>query len=662
SEFRVGGFGFLIFLASCFSFQHCAEPTDDLDAEIVAADDFLEDLSLWPECKSDHLDSILTHILPVLISPPESQIVEDWFTDSDNWEADFVDESDLIFHIDAVYNSLIENSEFGLACRVKHAKGRLHALIGEHPQAITEHKKALRLEQVHPDSLMLAWITLSLGVTSIYSEDLDNGHRYLESAMDIGNRLHDPAIMALSEMYSGMYKVMVGGIDSIPAAIPSMEHALELTQLNKLPTLTEVASMNLAYAQLLSGDYDGAIDFMLSEAADIQKVNRRNTYMYLNLFEAFFAKGDYGKAEEYLTLGCDMAEKANFASGELYCLQFRVSLAQALGNNQEAYQVNLLYREEKDKQTGRKVGREIEYLNQQVQLQQKEFELQSLQNTQLRNDLAWKRKRNNYLSISLFVLCVFSSSLLVMRSRNRAALAEEELKISETKIQALQSQIHPKFIIKVLSGIRNCTLNSDKIESYNYLGTFASILRIIAKNSTEIIISLDDEIALISSYLDIERYNLGNSFTYELVVDQELKNEHVAIPSMFLQPILGFVIDNGFSGLGYFPHLKIEVSSFEEGVKFLITHDGDGEKTTCRYLGETSLLLKQDSSFVLSRRLEFFKEMGWDNMFCKAETVYRNEKPVGGEIVLYMPVIQSTDFTKGLQMLEASSENQLSHV
>ncbi|MEM8583541.1 MAG: histidine kinase [Bacteroidota bacterium] len=649
-------------LLTIFGLQACSQDAPISESQHVAIHDLLEDLSVWPACEGAHIDSVLMDLLPILLSPPEHQTVEDWFTDTVNWRAGFLDESDLFFHIDIIHNRLVEINAFGLAARVKNAKGRIHTLIGEPAQAMKEQKKAMRLAHLQQDSLMLAWVTFYLGTNSTSSGDYENGQQYLKEAMEMGISLGNPAIQALSEMYTGVKGMLEGKIDSIDVNLERIEHALNVTRTHNLPALAEVAGMNYAYAQLLSGDIDGAIDFMLMAAADIETVNRRNTYMYLNLCEAFLAKQAYEEAGKYLALGCEMAEKAHFAAGKLYCLRFGVDVAEGLGDFEEAYRLHLLYLEEQERQTGKKVSREIEYLSQQIELQQKETELQRLADVQLSNDRNWSRQRNNYISLSAFILLLFASSLLVMRSRQRATRAQEELEISETKLQAIQSQIHPKFILKVLRGIQSCTLNSDKIESYNYLGTFASILRIIARNSTEVAVSLDDEIALIRSYLEVERFSLSNKFTYEIDIDSQLLEENLSIPSMFLQPILGFIIDNGFANLSYTPHLNLKAKPVDDGILFVITHDGSGEKTTCEYLGKTSLLLKDDTSFIYSRRLEFFKEMGWESMYCKAETIVENGQQLGGKVVLFMPVVDSENLRKNLQLVESLGENKLSYV
>jgi two-component system sensor histidine kinase AlgZ len=115
---------------------------------------------------------------------------------------------------------------------------------------------------------------------------------------------------------------------------------------------------------------------------------------------------------------------------------------------------------------------------------------------------------------------------------------------SRAEIQALKARIRPHFLFNSMNTI--ASLISFKPESAEKaVEDLADLFR--ASLQEKNINTLEDEIALTRSYLDIEKLRLGERLDVEWDIDNSLKNQE--IPSLSLQPLAENAIYHGIEPL-----------------------------------------------------------------------------------------------------------------
>lgn len=130
-----------------------------------------------------------------------------------------------------------------------------------------------------------------------------------------------------------------------------------------------------------------------------------------------------------------------------------------------------------------------------------------------------------------------------LEERNR--IAQYNQQIAELEVKSLRAQMNPHFLFNSLNSIRNYIIKNEPQVASNYLANFATLMRKILDASQQSKTSLEEEVSMLTLYLNLELMRFSNGFTYTIEVDDELKNETIDIPSMVLQPFIENAIWHG---------------------------------------------------------------------------------------------------------------------
>lgn len=114
---------------------------------------------------------------------------------------------------------------------------------------------------------------------------------------------------------------------------------------------------------------------------------------------------------------------------------------------------------------------------------------------------------------------------------------------AEAELRALRAQINPHFLFNALTTI-GYLINTAPEKALATLLKLTSLLRRVLKSSGEFS-TLDDEITLVESYLEIERARFEERLSVEIDVPQDLRN--LRVPTLILQPLVENAVKHGIS-------------------------------------------------------------------------------------------------------------------
>lgn len=170
---------------------------------------------------------------------------------------------------------------------------------------------------------------------------------------------------------------------------------------------------------------------------------------------------------------------------------------------------------------------------------------------------------------------------LLTRGTNRLIYRLEQL-ISELQEQherkraaemtALQAQIKPHFLFNTLESINILAIQNQGKKVSQMVSKLGNILRISIQQQEEI--TIEQELAHVRSYLDIQKYRFEELFDYEIVVADALKHELTL--KLSLQPLVENCIQHGFEGIEYLGLIRIAVTADEQHIYFRIEDNGLG--------------------------------------------------------------------------------------
>lgn len=125
-------------------------------------------------------------------------------------------------------------------------------------------------------------------------------------------------------------------------------------------------------------------------------------------------------------------------------------------------------------------------------------------------------------------------------------VAEERARklAAEERLRSLESRIHPHFLFNTLNSISALiAVNPEQAE--RTVGRLAALLRMTLDTTQQRLISLREELAMVESYLDIERVRFGEKLRGSVRVPAELWDAHV--PPMSVQSLVENAVKHGLT-------------------------------------------------------------------------------------------------------------------
>ncbi|WP_111597840.1 sensor histidine kinase [Chitinophaga skermanii] len=212
----------------------------------------------------------------------------------------------------------------------------------------------------------------------------------------------------------------------------------------------------------------------------------------------------------------------------------------------------------------------------------------------------------------LFVLglLVITLALRFVISKIKASekrKTEYNRRIAELEAKALTNQMNPHFIFNSLNSVQHLILEKEEKQALNFLADFATLMRQMLNNSRKSYLSLDDEIAFLTRYLELEKIRFASSFVYHFEIEPALKEHTVYIPPMLIQPILENAIKHGLAPKNGNGNLLVRLWMKEDLLYCTVDDDGIGwERSNSIKSGK---LMKHESTAlsVIKERLQIIK-------------------------------------------------------
>jgi hypothetical protein len=184
---------------------------------------------------------------------------------------------------------------------------------------------------------------------------------------------------------------------------------------------------------------------------------------------------------------------------------------------------------------------------------------------------------------------------------------EYNRRIAELEAKALTNQMNPHFIFNSLNSVQHLILEKEEKQALNFLSDFATLMRQMLNNSRKSYISLEEEIAFLTRYLELEKIRFAHSFTYKFILEDALKDYTIYIPPMIIQPIVENAIKHGLAPKNISGYLEIRLEMVDDLLYCSVDDDGIGWDKSNSI--KSSRLIKHESTAlsVIKERLQIIK-------------------------------------------------------
>ncbi len=240
-----------------------------------------------------------------------------------------------------------------------------------------------------------------------------------------------------------------------------------------------------------------------------------------------------------------------------------------------------------------------------------------------------------FIAVLLLLATTFFSVRYYIKVTVRKGKQRLELTniLLENELRINRALMNPHFIFNSLNTLNHYILTDKKDIASNYLVKFSKLIRKILESNMSDTISLEHELDLIHSYLEIEGLRFKESIHFDLHVDPKIIPSTAFIPIMMVQP---FVENSVWHGLREKKGEKIITVSFSlfetRYIECIIEDNGTGRKKK----EPNSLEKKSLATGFVHQRLELLNKI--HNLNCSL-TIIDKENHTGTIVKIILPIL-----------------------
>ncbi len=305
---------------------------------------------------------------------------------------------------------------------------------------------------------------------------------------------------------------------------------------------------NMAIIHIRIGNYFQARDLLNKSIAYYRKSDDSRglskALLYLANLEIAENKG-YAEAVKLLEESKELISKTNYARD---IILISTALAEAYYNTgmyKNGMEEVFYYQNLKDSLMNLDKQNEIKKLEIMFQSAQKEFEIETLRQEKELQQVVYTRKISYIIAIILILSLIILLLLLKIR-HNKLFLENKNLQLKQ---DLLQKQMNPHFLFNVLTSIQAFINKSETEVASQYISKFAGLVRNVLVSSSSEYITLQDEVTLLKSYVNLQQLRLNNSFNYTIDTNNIEDPDEISIPPMMIQPFVENAIIHGLKDI-----------------------------------------------------------------------------------------------------------------
>ena len=238
----------------------------------------------------------------------------------------------------------------------------------------------------------------------------------------------------------------------------------------------------------------------------------------------------------------------------------------------------------------------------------------------------------------------------IFRHRQKVALAQtlvEKIQIEKHNQQALQevemkllrSQMNPHFMFNVLNSINRYVLENDSAQASAYLTKFSRLMRLVLENSRSEKVTLENELAALSLYIDLEALRFKDKISYSLIVDPSVDKRFIRLPPLMIQPYVENAIWHGLMHRDEGGKIEITVNQTDNNLlEVTITDNGIGREAALALKSKSATDKKSFGMQITSERLALVNTLF--NTETKIEITDLKDKAgeaLGTQVILKIP-------------------------
>lgn len=239
----------------------------------------------------------------------------------------------------------------------------------------------------------------------------------------------------------------------------------------------------------------------------------------------------------------------------------------------------------------------------------------------------------------LLVLAALLSIVIFFFYMRQQALKHRQI-ILETEQRLNRARMNPHFFFNALTSLQSFALReNDGKKLATNLSKFSHIMRETLESTYKEYVTIEDEMAFLDEYLEIQKIRFPKKFNYTLQAASDVEIDELLIPSMIIQPFVENSIEHGFSDMGS-EEGQVQVIFKKEKNEILIEISDNGtglkgaQKISEEHISRATQIIK-DRVYLLNIKLKTNARFYIDN----------HPQGKGVLVRIYLPIIFDNENT-----------------
>lgn len=584
-------------------------------------------------------DSLLTSFEPILLVDPSQRPARSLQGMRKVWEPVFGSYDRLANYIGNSAETYLAAGKLDTASRLFLIAGHFCNVEGDHLLGTSYNDKAYEVARENRDTSSMGWALSQSSDSFIFAADSASAMGYLRRAMVFAETTQDYALKASIYVHIGAAHHYVGDVKGL---YDFNRLALVLSREQQLKVFEQLSLVNIAYALKSMGDPEEAINLLHAEfISGENQLTDATAFMQMVLFESYLSLGDFEEAENAISIACQLSEESGFFFTISYCKQGLVSLYEEKGDLKEAIKQLRDYQAHRELTLNDDAQKDMRSMQITQLEKEKEWTISRLEQERKEEELQDSAERTKWLLLAFGACFLVILRLVYVMGRNKIRQVSQKRQLAEVKLNLLREKMNPHFMFNAINGIQNQILKSNSIEAYSYLGKFSELLRIITKSEASFFTELQEEIEFLTTYLDLEELRFRQQFEYELIVQDELSDCNLLIPSMMIQPFVENAIIHGLSLLPRKGLLSVYLEKIPGNVRCIVRDNGRGRVAANLITNENRSEHLSVASDIADRRIRFLRDSGYEDTRIDIKDLYDGETPCGTQVTLILPIMRA---------------------
>ncbi len=237
-------------------------------------------------------------------------------------------------------------------------------------------------------------------------------------------------------------------------------------------------------------------------------------------------------------------------------------------------------------------------------------------------------------------LALEEATLRQQEAKYNEEVAAYQLKLSQTEMAALRSQMNPHFIFNCLNSIQFFTAQNDAERASDYLAKFSRLIRLVLENSKSERVTLANELETLRLYIEMEAMRFPDKLHYIITVANSIDAESIQIPPLLLQPFVENAIWHGLMHKDDGGNVSVRVEQLQDDrLHVAITDDGVGRQQAAVFKSKSATRNKSFGMKLTAERIDLINKLYHTQTQVQVvDLTDESGRPIGTNVFVEIPI------------------------